>query len=58
MDNKKLGNNPFLFINNHKKNYFNKLKNNWFIEMSKKNTLLERSKYILNKIKLHKNSKT
>jgi hypothetical protein len=27
MDNKKLGNNPFLFLNNHRKDYFNKLNN-------------------------------
>lgn len=27
MDNRKLGNNHFLFLNNHKKDYFNKLKN-------------------------------
>ena len=27
MDNTKLGNNPFLFLNNHRKDYFNKLTN-------------------------------
>lgn len=30
--------------------YFNSLKDNWFKEMSNKNTLLERSKFILNQI--------
>ena len=29
MDNKKLGNNPFLFLNSHRNNYFKKLKKNF-----------------------------
>ncbi len=37
-------------LNNN--DHFNYVKNNWFKEMYNKNTLLERAKYILKKIKL------